>query len=184
MALTTFVSGQVLQAQQLNDSFAAVGGLRLITAQTIGSAVSSVTVSDVFSATYDNYYISISGGAASASCTLNATLGATATGYYWGAAEGLFSGTVAGAGSVNGTSWRIGQGETASLSANANIFNPFATNETYYSSQYVLVRTTSGAAISIGGFLNNTTSYTAFTITPSTGTLTGGTIRVYGYQNS
>jgi hypothetical protein len=38
--------------------------------------------------------------------------------------------------------------------------------------------------LNTGGFLNNTTSYTAFTFTPSSGTLTGGTIRVYGYRNS
>ena len=28
------------------------------------------------------------------------------------------------------------------------------------------------------------TSYTGFTLSPDTGTLTGGTIRVYGYRNS
>jgi len=33
------------------------------------------------------------------------------------------------------------------------------------------------------GYVNNTTQYTAFTISPSSGTLTGGTIRVYGYRN-
>ena len=32
--------------------------------------------------------------------------------------------------------------------------------------------------------LADTTQYTAFTIAPNTGTLTGGTIRVYGYSNS
>jgi hypothetical protein len=36
----------------------------------------------------------------------------------------------------------------------------------------------------VSGMLNNTTSYTAFTITPSSGTMTGGTVRVYGYANS
>jgi hypothetical protein len=32
--------------------------------------------------------------------------------------------------------------------------------------------------------LNDTTAYTAFTLTTSSGTITGGTIKVYGYQNS
>jgi hypothetical protein len=43
---------------------------------------------------------------------------------------------------------------------------------------------TGSSAHSGGGFLNNSTSYTAFTFTPASGTLTGGTIKVYGYQNS
>jgi hypothetical protein len=38
-----------------------------------------------------------------------------------------------------------------------------------------------GAGASLLGYLDNTTSYTDFTLTPSSGTLTGGTIRVYGY---
>jgi hypothetical protein len=33
-------------------------------------------------------------------------------------------------------------------------------------------------------FIADTTQYTAFTLTPGSGTITGGTIRVYGYQNS
>ena len=34
----------------------------------------------------------------------------------------------------------------------------------------------------IGGILKDTTSHTGFTFTPASGTLTGGTIRVYGYS--
>jgi hypothetical protein len=39
-----------------------------------------------------------------------------------------------------------------------------------------------GEAGAGGGILNNSTSYTAFTITPASGTYTGGTIYVYGYK--
>ena len=42
---------------------------------------------------------------------------------------------------------------------------------------------TAGLGVNIGGMLNNTTQYTDLTFYPLTGTLTGGTIRVYGYQN-
>jgi len=38
-----------------------------------------------------------------------------------------------------------------------------------------------GASGELQGFNLSTTSATAFTITPSAGTLTGGTIYVYGY---
>ena len=33
------------------------------------------------------------------------------------------------------------------------------------------------------GLQDSTTSFTSFTITPQAGTLTGGTIRIYGYNN-
>jgi hypothetical protein len=33
------------------------------------------------------------------------------------------------------------------------------------------------------GVLKDTTQYTAFTILPASGTLTGGNIRIYGYNN-
>jgi hypothetical protein len=44
--------------------------------------------------------------------------------------------------------------------------------------------TTDGESQQGGGFLNDSTAYTAFTFTANTGTWTGGTIRVYGLQNS
>ena len=65
MALTTFVSGQVLTAQQLNDSYAAVGGLRLIKTVTVGTAVTTVNVTSCFDTTYANYRVSWSGITAS-----------------------------------------------------------------------------------------------------------------------
>jgi hypothetical protein len=42
--------------------------------------------------------------------------------------------------------------------------------------------TTDGISFQYQGFLNNTTSYTSFKLTPGDGTLTGGTIYVYGYN--
>jgi hypothetical protein len=43
---------------------------------------------------------------------------------------------------------------------------------------------TGGFYVTNSGYLANTTSYTAFTIAPGTGTITGGTIYVYGYGAS
>ena len=60
MALHTFVAGDVLEAQQLNDSFAAVsGGFKLVQAETAFSAVASVTADNVFTSAYTNYRIAI-----------------------------------------------------------------------------------------------------------------------------
>ncbi len=160
-----------------------LGGLTLIKAQTIGSAVSSVTVSDVFSATYSNYHISITGGAASTSNLLFFQLGATTSGYYYGTQEGTYAAAGGNNGGANTANFRCGGGETSGLAGKLDLYNPFEADETWAVGQYCLLRTT-GTSVSYAAYLNNTTSYTAFTILTSTGTITGGTIRVYGYQNS
>ena len=163
------------------------GGLTLIKTQTIGTTVSSVTVSDAFSATYDNYLITINGGASSAAgANLYLTLGATATGYYFGAnyctyagATGAFSG--ANITRIEETCLMSPQG----INMQMVIKNPFLATRTLFNWQVSGAATTAvNLNVNGGGYLDNTTSYTAFTLTANTGTVTGGTIRVYGYQNS
>ena len=157
--------------------------LNLIKAQTIGSAVASVTVTDVFSATYDNYMITINGGVASAGCFLYLQLGATTTGYYEGRpGVTIPGGTFVGNVTSNGSQFIIGSGTTGNLKAMTQLHSPYLSKNTSHFTG--LYGSSTGQADVSMGFLNDTTSYTAFTITASTGTLTGGTIRVYGYQNS
>lgn len=161
------------------------GGLTLIKTQTIGSTVSSVQVTDAFSATYDNYLITINGGVGSATAVLRLTLGATATGYYSKTIYGAYGdNTVNGFGQSNAAYWgNVGYATTAGLTTWVVLENPFLAEETAVFAKSAGILTTD-AAYMLNGFLNNTTSYTDFTFTPATGTLTGGTIRVYGYQNS
>jgi hypothetical protein len=184
MPLTTYTAGEVLTASSLNSNLTAAGGLQFIKSQTIGSGVSSVTVTGAFSTTYDNYKIIVSGGVASTTNVLNITLGATASGY--GRVQALYaynSGTVTidndnftslfmvgAAGSVNG------------LSGSMEVLQPFNATATslYASMQSLVAGATFGVRTSFGAVLN-TTSYTAFTLTTNTGTITGGTISVYGY---
>ena len=167
------------------QSVAAASGLTLIKTQTIGTTVSSVEVTGAFSSTYDNYRITVNGGSGSTEANLNFTLGSTATGYYWSYAGVEWSGTTAFGGGSNQTSFFAGSTQTLNSFLNMDIFNPFLSDETVINTRYVNLKTaTTGTSLSIGGFVNNTTSYTAFTLTPSSGTLTGGTIRVYGYLNS
>lgn len=159
-------------------------GLSLIKTQSIGSVVASVTVTDAFSATYEDYLIIVSGGVASTDNVLNLTLGATATGYYWRGQYGTYSTTtVSGDNAQNTTSWVGGLGSANNLDATITVKQPFTAKNTTYT-QASSRSATNGISATYGGYLANTTSYTAFTITASTGTLTGGTIRVYGYQNS
>jgi len=81
MAIKTFTTGEVLTASDTN-TYLANSGLVYIKQQTVGNAVASVTVSDAFSSTYDNYKITYTGGASSGGGALKLTLGATVTGYY------------------------------------------------------------------------------------------------------
>ena len=160
----------------------ASSGLTLVSATTIGTTVASVTVSSAFSATYDNYKIIISGGVGSAGGNLGLQLGATTTAYY----HNLIYGAYAGGGILqltvdNGSSFsRAGTMSTDFISFNVDISNPFLSKFTYIQNNYIFTDSAGFGA----GYQGSTTSFTAFTLTPSTGTLTGGTIRVYGYANS
>lgn len=178
MTFPVFASGDVLNASDMNAV-----GLWLIKTQTIGTTVSSVEVTGVFSADYDNYRIIISGGVGSTTQQLLMTLGATATGYYWGVQGSTFAGVTSNNGAQNTSSWRAGGASTLILTGVIDVFNPFLAQETHYCSSFLLPATSGGVMQNGGGFLNNTTSYTAFTITPDSGTLTGGTIAVYGWRD-
>ena len=173
-----FVAGQVLTAAQMNKI-----GLWLVKSQTIGTAVSTVTVTDAFSADYENYRIVIAGGTASAANNILMTLGATATGYYFaGIGQQWDTNTTVASVGANSTSWLVGFGRTAGLSCSMDLFRPQLADETSFVGQAAAMAT-DGRSLSPCGYLANTTQYTAFTITTSTGTWTGGTISVYGWRD-
>ena len=174
-----FVSGQVLTAAQMNKI-----GAWLVKSQTIGSAVSSVQVTNAFSADYENYRIMVVGGVASTNNNLILTLGSTTTGYYKFALFGAYNAsTVNGANTSNGTGWPdMVQGATDGFYGDFRIIKPFLTARTGIAGETSTFRA-NGLYITQGGFLDNATSYTDFTLTTSTGTITGGTIYVYGLRD-
>ena len=191
MALTTYTVGEVLTAQSLNDNLAYAvtvpaavpSGLVFISATTIGTTVASVTVSGVFSATYDSYKIVVSGGTSSVNdCDLAMILGATTTGYYMAYSGATYSTAAASlTANDNAASWsRTGNGFTNGLQANFDLVGPNLAKNTFINGQNIAVTN----ARTYSGYLANTTQYTAFTLTPNSGTLTGGTICVYGYALS
>jgi len=164
-----------------------VSGLTLVKAQTIGTTVSSVEVTGAFSSTYDNYLVTVNGGVASASpIYLSLTLGATATGYYSFDIYGNYtSNTINGLARANATVFAAGGiASTGNIDAQIVIKNPNLAKTTTFISDNSVPATGVDNWVRAVGFLNNTTQYTAFTLTTTSGTLTGGTIRVYGYQNS
>jgi hypothetical protein len=157
-------------------------GLRLIKKQTIGTGVSTVTVTNAFSATYDNYLIMINGGVGSTTAEINMKLGSTATGYYTALLYASFGVNSAQAVTLsNAGYWAyIGAGSTNSLRANCNVLSPFLAKNSQFNSIWLQTDTSGNAS----GYLNNSTSYTDFTVYPISGTWTGGTIYVYGYGAS
>jgi len=160
-------------------------GLQLIKTQTIGSAVSSVAVTDVFSSTYDAYKIIVSGGAGSADLTLRLQIGSSTTGYYGGFSGVNASGTTDNLGINNAANMTYaGYGNTSTIGMNCEVINPNLAERTNISAIFARnVSGTQGYGVAVCE-LADTTQHTGFTILTSTGTVTGGTIRVYGYANN
>ena len=182
MAVKTFTTGEVLTAADTN-TYLANSGLVYITSTTIGSAVSSVTVSNVFSSTYDQYLITFAGGTATTTNLISLQLGATATGYYE-VRPGVVIATAATVNNVtnNGTFFYVGQYTTTGKTLHTVLMNPNLATETQHFSQGYSYNTTAIALST--GFLNNTTQYTAFTLAALAGTWTGGVVTVYGYRKA
>ena len=158
-------------------------GFTLIKSQVIGTTVASVNVTGAFSTTYENYKIIINGGVSSADCYLGLSLGASVTGYSRFMIYGDFTAnTVLGNAANNTSSWvTVGDGQASQgLYMNADLLNPFLAKYTRLGTS-MSYQSVSGSGHT-SGIHKVATSYTDFTITPSTGTMTGGTIYVYGYK--
>lgn len=194
MSFPVFATGDILAASDMN----AVGLWKITGATatftggtagsvsngtvTIGTTNTAVTVNNAFSADYDNYLIFIAGGVSSATNVLRMTLGAAATGYYYGGKGRTYAAADINTEGSNVAFWYAGEGSVNSLSAVIDVRSPFLAKNTLFSTHIDAART-DGYHLNVGGYLANTTSYTAFTITCSAGSITGGTIRVYGYRN-
>jgi hypothetical protein len=160
---------------------ASAGALTLISTTTIGTTVASVTVSSAFSSTYENYQIVVSGGIGSTGIDLQLTFGATITGYYSQLIYATYNNTIAVAGSTNTTKFSYGgSAYSGGLAMNCFVGSPNLAKTTTVSNSI----TSDGFAGNHNGTLQNSTQYTAFTITANTGTITGGTIYVYGFAKA
>jgi predicted aspartyl protease len=164
------------------DSGISATGLTLIKTQTIGTAVTSVAVTDVFSATYDSYRIICTGGVLSSTQLLNLAMGTGVGTSYFGARTATNTSSAAALqGDNNTTSWQYaGAGNTGFAIFSGDLHNPFTAKNTLLDSLYMEAASALGR---YAGYLSNTTSYTGFTIlVTGAGTITGGTLAVYGYN--
>jgi hypothetical protein len=180
MAEQTFTSGQILTAAQMT-TLQTNTGLAFISSTNVGaSPVASVTVSNCFSSTYDNYRIIIAGvtaGAVDFSIQLTGITGSVYT--YQGFYQLLGVAAINTFASVNQTSMGLG-----AFSATGNDFVQFEISSPNLAKiKYGQLTSNSTLLSSVqGGQINSTVQSTGFTVSPASGNITNGTISVYGYR--
>jgi hypothetical protein len=181
MAIKTFTTGEVLTASDTN-TYLANSGLDFIKQQTVGSGVTSVIVTSAFSSTYDNYRITVAGITPSAADSFCLMIGSSRTTGHYGAMNYMLYSVSGGTiGSTNSSKilCTLNQNSVNNAQFNCDIFSPFLATRTgmvgqgfgrlYY--------------CDFGGADDSIASYTSFTLlTDGAGTMTGGTITVYGYR--
>ena len=179
MAVKTFGTEALTSAD--TNTYLANSGLVYVKSQTVGSGVSTVTVSSAFSADYDNYKIVYTGGTATNAVAIQMQLGASATQYYMGLIYVTYAtGTVSTVVSNNATAWsHSGEGAPNFTTANIELLNPFLAKYTNMSATYA-----GTVAGTVAGYHGVATSYSSFTFIVGGNTLTGGTITVYGYRKA
>ena len=181
MAVKTFGT-EVLTSADTN-TYLANSGLVYVTSQTVGSTVASVTVSNAFSATYDNYLITMNGNTASnlgsvIFATINGSTGTTyqSLGYYMAYGSTTITGV---GGALTNLGFRISENSNNGNNAfSLSLFRPFLVSPTAFST----TSQNDSYIASYQGKDTNAASSTSLTFTPSSGTLSSGTITVYGFR--
>jgi hypothetical protein len=160
-----------------------VDGLTLVAKATIGTGISSVTMSNVFNANHDSYKIVISGGVGSSANYGQIRLNNSSASYGFGAVAAPFSGATLQGLAANNLgaflyTWYL---DPAFLSCDIDLVNPFLTTKTILKTNF----TSDAFGFAGAGLHNVAVSHTGFILQSVGGqTLTGGTIYVYGYRKS
>ena len=181
MAVKTFTTGEVLTAADTN-TYLNNGGLVYITSVTVGSAVASVTLTNVFSSTYDVYSIVLNNIDFSGLNDVRFNFDDAATNYNWSFMQMSYSSaTITGYRAQTQANSVIGIGGTSNdTNLVLTVFGPNLAARTTYS---VHQNTDSYTNVG-GGNQDATTQHTKFKISTSGTSMTGGTITVYGYRKA
>jgi hypothetical protein len=180
MAIKTFTTGEVLTASDTN-TYLANSGLVFVKQVTIGTGVASVPVADAFSATYDNYKIIISGGTNSVGTDASFQFtGITGSNYQ---TVGYFmtpgTATLNAYGPALAVQWLVGSVNATRYTTSFDVISPFLSQQKFMLNMAGISTT---GYYNFSGLCTSTTSATGFSYITNTGTLTGGTISVYGYR--
>ena len=182
-----FSNGDVLQASDMNAV-----GLHLITPSSVSggtlsggvvsitSGSSSVQLNDVFSSTFRDYRVIFSNFVGTVSGDIQLQFVGQTTNYRWAHMALAFNGVNGDDNNVLDSTIKLGTITTISYNhITFEVYVPNLAEETVVQGHGF----TGGAVTSIGGYQDSTTQFTSFLIKPASGTLSGGTIRVYGYSN-
>lgn len=161
----------------------------ILTGSASPSVVSTISINNCFSSTYENYRIVGSFTATSGTGGINARLRAsgtdTTTNYTSQNTEGYSSSVVTTFNYVGTDEWYIGDiGSNLATSFAYDIYRPQTAQKTSYSGTGLYV-STAGTLITqmVAGVQSATTQFDGITIYTTSPNITG-TIRVYGYANS
>jgi hypothetical protein len=135
---------------------------------------SSVAFNNVFSATYDNYLVVVSDLTAAGNFWTTVQMGATTTGYL---SSSNLTAPYSATSNWNETIYGSSNGGAGMLL----IGNPFLAKATTCSGTTTTMTASGGSGV-FSGYLNNSTSYTGFTLAGTT--FTAGTVNIYGYALS
>jgi len=176
----TVTGGVPTWATPASGALTYIGGVAFTTS-------AAVNVNDVFSATYANYLVIadyVGSGNLGMSCRLRVSAADNTTANYGNQQLNVSGTTVAGIRNSAQTAFNFTDANTDPSFANVYFSNPFATAKTLMQGVGLFAGGGANAenALEFGGFAA-TTSFTGFSIFPSSGTITG-TIRVYGLANS
>jgi len=173
----TFTAGQVLTAAHMNAV-----GLWEIKSETVGTGVATVTISNAFTTDYDNYRVVVGNIDCSAAGIMRITLGGIGGTAYYGARLTLnTAGVSTGTGNNGLAYWEFSSLGTSNDTGLAfDVINPMVAQRKQI---FGFFSTNTGDNGFYSGSMVNTSQLSSITFTTSAGTMTGGTIRVYGYRN-
>jgi hypothetical protein len=185
MAIKTFTTGEVLTAADTN-TYLANSGLVFVKQVSVGSGVGTVDITSCFSSTYDNYKIVFNGIQVNTGISMNLFLlsGSTPTSSGWFGTEfycATGGTTWTGQISANnvGSAYCSGATPSAGLASTIEIQSPNLAQFSRF--QYWVV---DSSYIRNGyAYHSANTQYDGCRLTTTSGgTLTGGSVTVYGYR--
>jgi len=183
-SIVAYSVGDTYTQSTLNTMFSPITttGLVLLNTTTLSSS-SGVTISNVFTATYDNYLIQVSNFAGTTGDTFlrltSSGTAATGSDYKYSGNYSLYTnGAYVGDASNGTTAFKVNYISSSPVSSsNITLMNPAkATNTSFLKNSHNF-----DAFLQHSGVHVLSTAYDGFTIYPASGTITG-TIKVYGYK--
>ena len=180
---SNFTDGTALPASDIN-TYLTNGGLVYITGATIGTAVTAVNLTSVFSSTYDSYRVVFRTDSATGNSNFLMRFGtgtAVATNYKSYLYSNNAAWTTGGSVQVTDlTGALLTYGHPTSITGNADINGPNLARATTTFGQYA----TSDNGGFTAGIQTDSTQFTSLHLVPVSGTFTGGLVTVYGYRKA